>query len=160
MTLGKLLDETWKIIVFIVIQYSLGRRGSYPYGLLVKFSLLKITIIVVISDMIQTVILLNLLDFFSRKISWFKKWRERATEKEKTRPPNSFRAKLKKYGPLGLVIVAALPYGGGALTGSIVAFSMKLDKKRSFLFITLGCIIGSILFYLGFAGVLALARSK
>ena len=160
MTLAKILDEIWKIIVFIGIQYSLGRRGSYPYGLLVKFSLIKITIIVVISDMIQTVLLLNLLDFFTQKISWLRKWRNRAEEKEKARSQTSFRAKLKKYGNLGLIIVAALPYGGGALSGSILAFSMKLDKKRAFLFITIGCIIGSILFYLGFAGIISLVKSK
>ncbi len=160
MTLAKILDELWKIIVFIGIQYSLGRRGSYPYGLVVNFSLIKITIIVVISDMIQTVLLLNLLDFFTQKISWLRKWRSRAEEKEKTRSPTSFRARLKKYGNLGLIIVAALPYGGGALSGSILAYSMKLDKKRAFLFITIGCIIGSILFYLGFAGIVSLVKPK
>jgi hypothetical protein len=57
------LDGLWKMVVFIGIQYALGRRGSYPYGLLVHFSLVKITIIVVISDVIQTIALLNLFEY-------------------------------------------------------------------------------------------------
>ena len=149
------LDQLWKIVVFIGVQYTLGRRGSYPYGLLVKFSLIKITIIVLISDMIQTVVLLHLLEFSSEKIGWLKRLKNRLAKKEKKETKKSFWLKLKKYRGLGLIAVAALPYGGGALTGSILAFSMKMEKKRAFLYITFGCTIGAILFYLGFAGILS-----
>jgi uncharacterized membrane protein len=63
---------------------------------------------------------------------------------------------IEKYGSTGLIFIAALPYGGGALTGSIVAVSIKMDKKKAFVLITIGCIIGSMLYYLGFAGILTL----
>jgi hypothetical protein len=58
--ISTILDELWKIVLFIGVQYTLGRRGSYPYGLLVNFDLVKITLIVILSDMIQTAVLLNL----------------------------------------------------------------------------------------------------
>jgi len=151
-------DQLWKIIVFICVQYTLGRRGSYPYGLLVKFSLLKITLIVIISDMIQTVVLLNLLEFSSERIGWLRKLKKRLDKKEKKETKKSFWLKFKKYKGLGIIAVAALPYGGGALTGSILAVSMKMQKKRAFLFITFGCIIGSILFYLGFIGIISIFK--
>ncbi len=100
--MSSFIDELWKMVVFIGIQYTLGRRGSYPYGLLVHFSLVKIT-----------------------------KWKE-----------------------VAVVIIAALPYGGGALSGCIIAYSMKMKKRKAFFLIILGCIIGSTLFYLGFYGII------
>lgn len=141
------LDELWKILTFFGIQYALGRRGSFPYGLVVKFSLLKITLLVILSDVIQTLVLLNFFGYLSEKIPWLKR--------KKKKPKKSWWEKIKKHGEWGLVFIAALPYGGGALTGSIAAVSMKLEKKRAFLFIIIGCIIGSIIFYLGFTGILA-----
>jgi hypothetical protein len=72
MTSTLILKEIRQILTFIGIQYSLGRRGSYPYGLLVGFSLFKISTIVVISDMVQTVLLLNLLGYTRQKFRRFK----------------------------------------------------------------------------------------
>ncbi len=153
------LNELWKMVVFIGIQYTLGRRGSYPYGLLVHFSLVKITIIVVISDVIQTIALLYLFEYSFDKIPILKKLKHCLTKKKKKKYPNgkskkSFWEKITKWREVGVVIIAALPYGGGALSGSILAYSMKMKKKKAFFFIILGCIIGSTLYYLGFYGII------
>jgi uncharacterized membrane protein len=148
-------DQVWKIIVFIITHYALGRRGSFPYGLLVKFSLLKITVLVLISDMILTVGLLHFFELSMEKVGFLRKLKARLHKKENKESQKSFWGKVKKWGGLGIIIIAALPYGGGALTGSILASSMKMEKKQAFLFITIGCIIGAIIFYLAFAGVMA-----
>lgn len=146
------LENLWQILSFLGIQYSLGRRGSYPYGLLLEFSLLKITVLVIVSDMVQTVLLLNLLVYIRKKCKWLKsKKQEERREKKKRR----FKEWLKTHGSAGLIVIAALPYGGGALTGSIVAVSIKMRKYKAFVLITIGCIIGSFIYYLGFAGILS-----
>jgi len=155
------LNILWKMIVFIGIQYTLGRRGSYPYGLLVNFSLIKITILVVISDAIQTIALLNIFEYSFEKSPILNKLKNHLTKKRKKKNLNgkskkSFWAKTTKWKEVSVVIIAALPYGGGALSGSIMAYSMKMKKKKAFLLIFLGCIIGSILFYLGFYGIIEL----
>ena len=152
------LEQLWKIVVFIGIQYALGRRGSYPYGLLVKFSLVKISLIVIISDIIQTLILLHVFELSFEKIGWLNRWKSRLDRGKNKETKRSLWIKIKKYGAPGLILVAALPYGGGALTGSILAFSLKIEKKRAFLFIIIGCIIGTILFHLGFLGLVAMFR--
>lgn len=139
------MHEIWKIAAFIGIQYVLGKRGSFPYGLMAGFGLYKITLLVIVSDIMQTLLLLNFFDYFSRKISWLKK--------EGTR--GKFWKKLKQWGAPGIIVVAALPYGGGALTGSILAMSVRMEKKRAFCLIVSGCIIGAILFYFGFTGIKA-----
>jgi uncharacterized membrane protein len=156
--MGTFPEQLWKIVVFIGIQYALGRRGSYPYGLLIKFSLVKISLIVIISDIFLTLLLLNLLDLAVEKIGWLRRWKIRLDSKKNKGRKGSLWGKIKRYGTPGLVLAAALPYGGGALTGSIMAFSMKLDKRRAFIFIMAGCIIGTILFHLGFLGILALIK--
>ena len=153
-----LIKEIGKILSFIGVQYTLGRRGSYPYGLLIHFTLIKITFIVVVSDMIQTVFLLHFLD---RVLGFLKRLRSRLRGKrdDSSKPENRTRERFKRYGPIGVFLVATLPYAGGALSGSILACSLKMDKRRAFLLITAGCIIGSIIFHLGFTGILALVHS-
>jgi uncharacterized membrane protein len=156
--MGDFLDQVWKIIVLILTHLALGRRGSYPYGLLVNFSLVKITVMVVISDMILTVGLLHLFELSFEKVGFLRKLKSRLNKKEKKESQKSLWGKIKKWRGLGIIIIAALPYGGGALTGSILASSIKMEKKQAFLFITIGCIIGAILFYLGCIGILAVFR--
>lgn len=154
-----LLDELWKIVIFIGIQYTLGRRGSYPYGLLVHFNLVKITVLVVLSDMIQTVVLLNFFEYSFERIPLlknFKNWLE--TRKKKVESKKKSPRWFKKWQGLGIILVAALPYGGGALSGSILAVSLKMRKMKAYIFIIFGCIIGSLLFYLGFAGIILILK--
>jgi uncharacterized membrane protein len=189
---GTLTTDLWKIAVFFTLQYGLGRRGSFPYGLLMNFSLLKISSLVIISDIVQTAVLLNFFEFIRYRIPYLAK-KKLATEnipdaplpppgsnnfyalrtkpllhhnlpltemnpppiKKKLAPFQCIKklARSKKYRHLGLLLVSALPFGGGALTASIMAITLKLDKKKSFLLIIVGCIIGTFLFYLGFTGL-------
>lgn len=153
-----IIQEIGKILSFIGVQYTLGRRGSYPYGLLIHFSLFKITAIVVLSDMIQTVFLLRSLDAV---LGWLKRFRARL-RKSPANPVKSekrFWERFRRYGALGIFLVAALPYAGGALSGSILAVSLKTDRRRAFFIITAGCILGSVIFHLGFTGILALVNA-
>lgn len=152
------MADIWKIAVFLGVQFIMGKRGSFPYGLLVEFSLVKITLLVIISDIIQTLVLLNFFGFFSGKIPWLRKKTQKSESGKQERSGRGWLNKIKKWGNAGLVAVAALPYGGGALTGSLVAVSAKMDKKKAFLLIIAGCIIGSVLFYLGFAGLTSLSK--
>jgi uncharacterized membrane protein len=148
------MADTWKIAVFLGVQFLLGRRGSFPYGLLAEFSLIKITLLVIVSDIIQALLLLNFFDFFSRKIPWLKKKIHKCDMEKQEVYTGKWWTKIKKWGTPGLVAVAALPYGGGALTSSILAVSANMNKKPAFFLIVAGCIIGSMIFYLGFSSML------
>lgn len=144
-----LLTVLGNIAAFLGVQFLLGKRGSFPYGLLVGFSLVKITLLVIVSDIIQAFLLLNFFDFFARKVPWLKK---KVGSCDTPRPAAAGKGvwnRVKRWGAPGLVAVAALPYGGGALTGSILALSMDVEKKKAFYFLITGCIIGSVIFYFG-----------
>ena len=147
----------WEIISFFAIQYALGRRGSFPYGLLVKLNLLEISVLVVISDMIQTFLLLNFAGFLRKHLNFLSTLKKKLRKKPKPKKSNKWE-KLKKIGPLGLLLVSALPYAGGALSGSIMAASLKMKKTKAFLIIILGCIISTCLYFLGFAGVISIFK--
>lgn len=141
------MPEFAKIITFIGVQTLLGKRASFPYGLLVGLNLFEITALVVANDMIQTFVLLNCFGYLKSKFPMFK---------TKERAKKRWKEKIETWGFPGVIAVSALPYGGGALTGSILAISTNLNKIRAYWSIVAGCIIGSLLFCAGFGGILNL----
>lgn len=135
-----------EIITFLGVQTLLGKRVSFPYGLLIGLDLIEITALVVASDMVQALVLLNCFDFISAKFRFLKR---------KGRAGGGLKSKMETWGVPGLIAISALPYGGGALTGSILAVSVNLHKTRAYWSIVIGCIIGSLLFCLGFGGIMS-----
>ena len=146
-----------KLIIFFCIQYALGRRGSFPYGLLVNFSLLKISLLVIVSDIIQTIILLNFFDYFSKNFIFLKRFKQKLSKKYPPKIQNS-KKKFQKIGNTGVLLISALPYAGGALSGSIFAISLKIEKRKAFFIIISGCVIGTYLYYLGFTGIISVFK--
>ena len=62
---------------------------------------------------------------------------------------------VDKYGAFGLAIFVAIPLPGtGAWAGSLAAWIFGLEKKKSFLAISLGVLIAGVLVTLASAGVL------
>jgi uncharacterized membrane protein len=80
---------------------------------------------------------------------------KRGIKKKETESKRQFGDKLRKFGVKGLFLVSALPYAGGALSGSLLAISLKIDKKQAFVIIILGCICSTALYYLIFTGILS-----
>jgi uncharacterized membrane protein len=136
-----------EIITFLGVQTLLGKRVSFPYGLLIGLDLLEITALVVASDMAQTFILLNCFDYITTKLQFLKK---------RESPTSRLKNKIETWGIPGLIAISALPYGGGALTGSILAVSANIRKTSAYWSIVTGCIIGSLLFCLGFGGIMSI----
>ncbi len=53
---------------------------------------------------------------------------------------------LKKYGPIALIPLVAIPLPvTGAWTGSLLAYLLKLDKLKAFLYIALGVAIAGVI---------------
>jgi len=151
------LDKIWRLVLFFMIQYALGRRGSFPYGILMKFSLLQISILVIISDILQTILLLKFFNFFFHHNNWIKRLKARFKKFRPGKKKERWK-KLKSIGPWGLFILSAFPFGGGALSGSLLAISLKMDKRKAFFIIIAGCIVSTTLYYLGFAGILSIFK--
>ena len=64
---------------------------------------------------------------------------------------------LNKYGIIGLLLFVAVPLPiTGAWTGTFIAEILKLNRRKSFIVISIGVIIAAILIYLGFGGTMLL----
>ncbi len=148
-----LWQQSWRLLSFMGIQYTLGRRGSYPYGLLIHYSLAEITVLVLISDVIQTFVLLTLFGRLSRRLAWLRKHLERSRQKRAALPERSWRSRLYRHRFTALLLISALPYGGGSLSGSFFALSSDSPKLKAFIIILSGCFLCSLLYYFSFAAL-------
>jgi len=148
-----LWQQTWKLLSFMGIQYSLGRRGSYPYGLLINYSLVHIGILVLLCDAIQTLTLLTLLSQICQRVPWLRKRFEKKRLKRNNLPESSWRNHLYRHRFTTMILISALPYGGGSLSGSFFALSTDSPKLKSFICIITGCSLGTLLYHAVFAGL-------
>lgn len=61
---------------------------------------------------------------------------------------------VEKYGVLGLLVFVAIPLPGtGAYSGSLAAWLLDLDWKRSFMAVGLGVVVAGLIVYLLSAGL-------
>lgn len=140
-------DQSWRFISFMGIQYALGRRGSYPYGLLVNLSLFQIFLLVILCDALQTITLLLFFDRLPGIRQLLEKKQNRLKEKNSRRWPQY----ISKYRYSAMVFISAIPYGGGSLSGSFLALSTGSPKFKSFLLILSGCVLGTLVYHAVFS---------
>ena len=63
--------------------------------------------------------------------------------------------KINKYGYLGLLLFVGIPLPGtGAWTGTLLAVLLHLNKKKSFIYITLGVLLAGIIMSILSYGIL------
>ena len=132
----------------------LESRGGLLAASILHMDPVKSFIICMLGNILPLPLILML---FDRVLDWLRKGKrlkklaKRIDKKvEKNRPT------VEKYGYLGLILFVAIPMPGtGGWTGCLVASALKLDKKKSFGYISLGILLASIIMmYLTF-GVLA-----
>ncbi|MFH1823436.1 MAG: small multi-drug export protein [archaeon] len=64
--------------------------------------------------------------------------------------------KIQNLGFLGLILFTAIPFPGtGAWTGSVLAWGLGLQKKKSILAISIGVVIAGILVTLATIGIIS-----
>ena len=136
-----LSDEA--IITVIAAMPVVELRLAIPYGI-AKMAMPVKTVFLfsMIGNMLPVLPLLYLLGPLSdylRKIKFFDRFFNWLFERTRKRSEV-----VQKYELLGLIILVAIPLPmTGAWTGSIAAFLFGLDKKISFLAITLGVFIAA-----------------
>ena len=130
-------------------------RGAIPVGIMMGMQPLRVFLLAILGNLLPVLPLLYLLEPISnklRKIIFFKKffdWLFARTKK---------RAKIvEQYELLGLMILVAIPLPmTGAYTGCVAASLLKLEKKRSFIAVTVGVLIAGIIVTLVTLGAMGL----
>ncbi len=140
--------------IFLVILANLIPTTEQIGGISLGLSLGLDPVIVLITSLTVNCLLffpiyfgLKLLykEFFS-KIKLFEKYLERVQKKGKPY--------IDRYGVLGLTVFVALPSPlTGTYTASLLAWFMDLDWKKSFIAISIGSTIGSLVIFFGYFGI-------
>ena len=137
--------RTYLLTVLLSIIPISELRGSIPFAYFQGVPLWLAFIIGVISNALVPFI--GFL-FFNTVHILLDKWGfyHNLFEKTVTRARKKVDAKVNKYGLLGLMLFVAIPLPiTGAWTGTIGAWVLGLDRKRSYLFIMLGVLIAGII---------------
>jgi len=154
--LEELIHSTHPAITFlalVVIQLILGKKVSFPYGIVFGYDPVNLGIIITICDIFFIIFLLFVFES-SSKIKFISRFREKYIAKsEKWKEKRSFRY-FNKLGKIGVVTVNIIPFTGGLWMAYILANLLFLKKTETFSLTILGAILGNLLFVLSSLGIL------
>lgn len=143
-----------EVIIFIVsLLPILELRGGLLAATLLKVEFVKAAVICVVGNVLPIPIVLL---FLKKVLELFEKWhvtKKIVTWLEKKVEKN--REQIDKYGYLGLTIFVGIPLPGtGAWTGSLIAVMLGMDRKKSFICITLGVLMAAVIMSILSYGIL------
>ncbi|MBC8276952.1 MAG: small multi-drug export protein [FCB group bacterium] len=154
--LEELIHSTQPAINFlalVVIQLILGKKVSFPYGIVFGFDPVNLGIIITICDIFFITFLLFVFES-SSKIKIISRFRGKYTAKsDKWKDKRSFQY-FNKLGKIGVVTVIIIPFTGGLWMAYILANLLFLKKTETFSLTMLGAILGNSLFVLSSMGIL------
>ncbi len=149
-TLASTLAELFKgggkeVAIFIIsLLPILELRGGLIAARILGVEFIKAFIICYIANIIPVPFILLFINWIFNKMSKWKPtkkivdWLSNKTLKKKDQ--------INKYGYFGLFLFVGIPLPGtGAWTGSLLAILLNLDKKKSFITITIGVLVAGII---------------
>lgn len=124
-------------------------RVGIPYGLINGLNPFLTFSVGLFANLLIFPLLIRLILFLNRKLWNFHYYRKYAVKLGR-RSKKLIGNNIHKYGIWGLMIFVMIPLPGtGAYMGTIVAYILKLDRKSSFIAVSIGVLISCILIALG-----------
>ena len=142
------------ILVFIVSMLPIIElRGGLIAASILHVEFIKAFIICFVGNILPVPFILLLIE---KIFDLLKKWnptKKIVTKLEKK--TLSKKEQINKYGYWGLLLFVGIPLPGtGAWTGTLLAVLLKLNKKKSFIFIALGVLLAGIIMSILSYGIL------
>jgi len=132
------------------LHYFLNRFLIIPFGVILGFGWWSAFFIAFAADILQMFLYFYFLEGagVNKKIGHLISRRFPSQDKvERTR----IVIKVRRFGYVGIMILAALPvYFGGMYSAVLVSHLMRLRRKKSYLFLAIGSIMGSAVLTIGF----------
>lgn len=120
-------------------------RGGIPYAYFNGIPLIQAYIICVLINAMVTPVFFLFLETFHKlfyKLTWYRKFFDKSVSRTRAKVG----PKIEKYGMAGLLVFVAIPLPiTGAWTGTLGAWILGLNKRKSFLFILLGVMISGLI---------------
>lgn len=142
------------ILIFIVSMLPIVElRGGLIAASILNVEFIKAFIICFIGNIIPVPFILLLIESIFKLL---KKWNPTKKIVEKLESKSlSKKEQIDKYGYLGLFLFVGVPLPGtGAWTGSLLAVLLNMNKKKSFIFISLGVLMAGIIMSIISYGIL------
>jgi len=133
-------------------------RGAIPYGMAQELPLLFLVPFCIVLNALVGPLLYAFLSTVHRLLEHVT-WYQKVFEKLVARARKRVHAKVEKYGYFGLALFVAIPLPiTGAYTGTLGAWVLGLDPKKTYLSVFLGvCISACIVTLVSFLGIEALS---
>jgi uncharacterized membrane protein len=153
----------WNIILAIILSFLpiAELRGGIPLAIITGLNPWLAFILCTIANILVIFFVFFFLDkihLWLLSYRWYDKSINKILEKAKKRSAKVQRS-MDLYGLLALTIFVAIPLPGtGAWTGTLIAWLLKLNRKKAFLSIALGVIIAGIIVTLAVTGIVALFK--
>lgn len=120
-------------------------RGGIPLAIVYNFNPIFAFLVCTLANILIIPLVFLFLETLNKlflNISWYNHFFHRTIEKAQ----HKLRKSVEKYGYIGLMIFVAIPIPGtGAYTGTIGAWALGMNKKKSFAYIAFGVIIAGII---------------
>ena len=143
-----------EVIIFIIsLMPILELRGGLLAATLLKVEFIRALVICVIGNVLPIPFVLL---FLEKILNIFEKWKVTAkVVRWLEKKADSKREQIDKYGYLGLILFVGIPLPGtGAWTGTLLAVLLNLNKKKSFIYISLGVLLAGIIMSIISYGIL------
>lgn len=143
-----------ELIVFIISLFPiLELRGGLIAASLLNVDFYTAFLISFVGNILPIPFILWLIEWIFDLLRKWKPTKKLVTKLEKK--GLSKREQIDKYGYLGLLLFVGIPLPGtGAWTGALLASLLKLNRKKSFLVITLGVLMAGIIMSIFSYGIL------
>ena len=144
----------WKYLILIVLAaLPISEvRGAIIYGLSMGIDPAAVFVLAVLINILMIPII-----FWVLRQANFRKLADQLFGKKMQEKIKKNKNVLNKYGIIGLLVFVAVPLPvTGAWTGTFIAEILKLNRRKSFIVISIGVIIAASLVYFGFGGTMFL----
>lgn len=140
------------VVTLVIIQLILGKKASFPYGVLMGMSPVNIGVTVLITDIGLMFFAQALLEN-SLRLKWLKKLQQKIFISEDKLERSRWLRSFQNLGRLGVVIATSIPLSGGIWTGLLMSKVLGLGKAESYVLVALGSTFGCAIFVVSFLGI-------
>ena len=142
------------------VLHRLLNKGLASYAIKNNLSILPIFLMILLFNILVIFLIFFFLDFFHEKflkIKIYRKLFDFYIENRIRKKLKGFKGRYSAYGFLALTLFVAIPFPTtGAWTGTILAWFLGLDRKKSIISISFGVLIAATIMLLASLGIIKL----
>lgn len=148
------------LIIFLkfFLSYLLFSRAvSMPVGIALGINRYFVFGLVFGLDLLQIPLFYYIFRYGTERIRWLSFLNNKLPTQEKIN--KSFLGRImQSLGNAGIIIIAFLPSFGGMASAVFIAFTLRLNYRRSLIYLAVGSLLGCLLVFGGTEGIIFLFR--